>query len=74
MQLVRRLEKQEENVSGDEASTTPKKIFQLVTQVLMILTCNFLYILCWFLLLLAICLFNFYFAKTFCASFTLSEI
>ncbi|XP_047972631.1 vacuolar protein sorting-associated protein 35A-like [Salvia hispanica] len=32
LQLVRRLERQDESVSGDEAPTTPKKIFQLVTQ------------------------------------------
>lgn len=39
LQLVRRLEGQEESVSGDEAAaTTPKKIFQLVTEVLIILT------------------------------------
>ncbi|KAG6399859.1 hypothetical protein SASPL_141344 [Salvia splendens] len=30
--LVRRLERQDESVSGDEVPTTPKKIFQLVTQ------------------------------------------
>lgn len=36
VQLVRRLEGQDDNASGDEVSTTPKKIFQLVTQVLMI--------------------------------------
>ncbi|KAK6150276.1 hypothetical protein DH2020_015208 [Rehmannia glutinosa] len=32
LKLVRRLEDRDESVSGDEASTTPKKIFQIVTQ------------------------------------------
>lgn len=33
MQLVRQLQGQEENPFGDEAATTPKKIFQLLNQV-----------------------------------------
>jgi len=32
-QLVRQLQGQEENPFGDDASTTPKKIFQLLNQV-----------------------------------------
>ncbi|KAL2241148.1 vacuolar protein sorting-associated protein 35A [Sesamum indicum] len=34
LKLVRRLEGQDESVSGNEASTTPKKIFQIVTQII----------------------------------------
>ena len=34
LQLVRQLQGQEENPFGDDASTTPKKIFQLLNQVI----------------------------------------
>ncbi|KAK4416868.1 Vacuolar protein sorting-associated protein 35A [Sesamum alatum] len=34
LKLVRRLEGQDESVSGNDASTTPKKIFQIVTQII----------------------------------------
>ncbi|KAL7143716.1 hypothetical protein ABFS83_08G210800 [Erythranthe nasuta] len=38
LKLVRRLEGQDESASGDEASTTPKKIFQIVAQTIEALT------------------------------------
>lgn len=33
MQLVRRLQGQEENAGGEEVAPTPKKIFQILNQV-----------------------------------------
>ncbi|CAL9027252.1 unnamed protein product [Prunus brigantina] len=37
LKLVRKLQAQDENPFGDEASTTPKKLFQLLTQIIEVL-------------------------------------